>query len=183
MVKEPRPGRVKTRLGADIGLVKSAWWFRHQAGRLIRNLSDNPRWETILAVSPDMEGLASRNWPSNVGRMAQGKGCLGDRMARVFRTFSAGPVVIIGADIPGITPGHIGRAFRALGSHDAVFGPAFDGGYWLVGLKQTASIPKGIFKNVRWSSEFALADSEASLSGYRIARIDTLQDVDTAKDM
>ncbi|MFT4716468.1 MAG: rSAM/selenodomain-associated transferase 1 [Paracoccaceae bacterium] len=183
MVKEPRPGRVKTRLGADIGLVQSAWWFRHQSQRLIRKLSNDPRWQTVLAVSPDAEGLASRSWPSNVARVPQGQGNLGDRMARVFRNTLPGPVAIIGADIPDISPKHVARAFRALGNHDAVFGPAFDGGYWLVGLKCNARVPPGIFKGVRWSSEFALADSEASLKGRQIARIETLQDIDTAKDL
>jgi uncharacterized protein len=182
MVKEPRPGRVKTRLGADIGLVQSAWWFRHQSRRLIQNLSCDRRWQVMLAVSPDIEGLASRVWPVNVPRIPQGHGDLGDRMARVFRALD-GPTVIIGADIPGITPAHIARAFRALGDHDAVFGPAFDGGYWLVGLKRMAAVPRSMLQNVRWSSEHALGDSQASLKGLRIAQIDALQDVDTAADL
>jgi glycosyltransferase A (GT-A) superfamily protein (DUF2064 family) len=52
MVKEPVPGRVKTRLGRGIGMVPAAWWFRHQTARLIRRLED-PRWELVLAVTPD----------------------------------------------------------------------------------------------------------------------------------
>ena len=52
MVKEPRPGRVKTRLGRDIGMTAAAWWFRHQTHKILRQLQD-PRWELILAVSPD----------------------------------------------------------------------------------------------------------------------------------
>lgn len=182
MAKEPRPGRVKTRLGVDIGLVQSAWWFRHQSARLIRNLAGDPRWQTVLAVSPDAEGMTSRVWPDHIARTAQGQGNLGDRMARVFRRMH-GPTAIIGADIPGITSRHIAKAFHALGNHDAVFGPAFDGGYWLVGLKCRASVPNGIFHGVRWSSEHALADSEASLKGLRIARIERLQDVDTVVDL
>ena len=50
MVKEPRPGRVKTRLGRDIGMVGAAWWFRHQTRSLIRRLRD-PRWQIVLAVA------------------------------------------------------------------------------------------------------------------------------------
>ena len=42
MVKEPRAGRVKTRLGKDIGLTAAAWWFRHQVKRLLRRI-DDPR--------------------------------------------------------------------------------------------------------------------------------------------
>ena len=52
MVKEPRAGRVKTRLGRDIGMTGAAWWFRHQVSRLLREVQD-PRWELILSVAPD----------------------------------------------------------------------------------------------------------------------------------
>jgi hypothetical protein len=101
-------------------------------------------------------------------------------MERQLR-FHQGPTCIIGADIPGIEAPHIAQAFKALGDHDAVFGPAPDGGYWLVGLKHA---PKpGLFANVRWSTEHALADSRATLPDARIATIATLADVDTAADL
>ncbi len=114
MVKEPHPGRVKTRLGRGIGMVPAAWWFRHQCARLLRGLAD-PRWDTVLAVSPDAEGLASRIWPAHLGRVPQGRGDLGARMGRVFRGLPPGPVVIIGADIPGVTRAHIARGLRRAG--------------------------------------------------------------------
>lgn len=93
------------------------------------------------------------------------------------------PVCLIGADIPGITRAHIARAFAALGGHDAVFGPADDGGYWLVGAKHPARLPHGLFGNVRWSTEHALADTLRTLPGWRIALTDTLRDVDTGADL
>jgi len=182
MLKEPRPGHVKTRLGRDIGMVPAAWWFRHQAARLIRRL-DDPRWTLVLAVSPIREGMTSRIWPAHLPRIPQGSGNLGDRMARILRHSAPGPVMIIGGDIPAITAVHISRAFRALGDHDAVFGPAPDGGYWLIGAKRPSILPAGALRNVRWSSPHALADSQASLPGLRIAFTDTLQDVDTAADL
>ncbi|MBE9475978.1 MAG: glycosyltransferase, partial [Proteobacteria bacterium] len=152
MVKEPRAGRVKTRLGKGIGMTRAAWWFRHQTRRLLRVLGRDVRWQTVLAVSPDVEGLQSRIWPDHLPRWPQGRGDLGQRMAAIFRHAPSGPVVIIGADIPGITPALIAKAFRALGDHDAVFGPAYDGGYWLVGLKRGAgAVPVHLFENVRWS--------------------------------
>ena len=64
MVKEPRAGRVKTRLGKDIGLTASAWWFRHQVKRLLRRI-DDPRWNVVLAVAPDRAGMLSRVWPAH----------------------------------------------------------------------------------------------------------------------
>lgn len=182
MLKEPRPGRVKTRLGRDIGMVGAAWWFRHQTARLLRRL-DNPRWQLILAVAPDHAGLASRVWPAHLPRLPQGPGDLGDRMARLLRSQPPGPACIIGGDIPGVRPRHIARAFAALGRHDAVFGPAPDGGYWLIGLKRSAPPPPGFLHDVRWSTRHALTDSRASLPGARIALIDTLQDIDTGADL
>ena len=182
MVKEPHPGRVKTRLGRDIGLTASAWWFRHQVAGLLRRIED-PRWDTVLAVAPDVEGLKSRVWPEHLPRVPQGSGNLGDRMARVFRTMPKGPVCIIGADIPGITRARVGEAFKALGNHEAVFGPAPDGGYWLVGLKRQRPVPPRLFEGVRWSTDTALADSAATMIGLSIAHVATLQDVDTLADL
>ncbi len=183
MVKEPHPGRVKTRLGRDLGHTRAAWWFRHQTRALIRRVSQDPRWQTVLAVSPDAEGLQSRVWPEHVIRQAQGSGTLGDRMARIFKSAPVGPVVIVGADIPDITPALIAKAFRTLGRNDAVFGPAPDGGYWLIGLKNTRGVPPALFENVRWSTEFALADTEKTLGGLSVSYIDVLQDIDTVADL
>jgi len=181
MLKEPRAGRVKTRLGREIGMIPAAWWFRHQTRSLLRRLWD-PRWRVTLAVAPDT-AIESRVWPAHLPRVAQGRGDLGQRMARLMYGLPAGPVCIIGGDIPGVTRAHIARAFAALGRQEAVFGPAPDGGFWLVGLKRVARPPAGLFKNVRWSSADALADSRATLGRARIALIDTLEDVDTAEDL
>lgn len=182
MVKEPRPGRVKTRLGRDLGMTAAAWWFRHQSRALIRRVQD-PRWQVVLGVAPDQAGLNSRVWPAHLPRWPQGRGDLGDRMGRMLRAAAPGPVCVIGADIPGIRPAHIAEAFRALGNHDAVFGPAPDGGYWLVGLKRARPVPPTLFANVRWSTQHALADTIATLPAHRIARIATLNDVDTIDDL
>lgn len=182
MLKIPRPGRVKTRLGRDIGMTCAAWWFRHQVKFLLRNVED-PRWDTILAVSPDIEGMTSRVWSPHLPRIAQGRGDLGDRMARIFRTLPPGPVCIIGADIPDIRRHHIASAFSSLGAADAVFGPAPDGGYWLVGMKRVRPVPFDMFKDVRWSSAHALEDTMATLTGHSVAKIATLLDVDTATDL
>ena len=181
MVKEPRPGRVKTRLGRQIGMVPAAWWFRHQCRALLRQVVD-PRWRVALAVAPDAEGLASRVWPAQIARLSQGRGDLGARMGRLLKRAGPGtPVVIVGADIPGLRRRHIAAAFRKLGAADAVIGPATDGGYWLIGLRHVP--PPGLFAGVRWSSAHARADTLATLRGLRIAEAATLADVDEAADL
>ncbi len=182
MVKEPRAGRVKTRLGRDIGMVPAAWWFRHSVHRLLRNVTD-PRWDLLLAVSPDVEGLRSRVWPEHLQRIPQGRGDLGQRMAYLLAQPQKGPVVIIGGDIPGVRRHHIADAFAELGKNRAVFGPATDGGYWLVGLKRTTPPPRAMFHGVRWSTEHALTDTLATMPGFDPAFAATLQDVDTVADL
>lgn len=182
MLKEPHPGRVKTRLGRGIGMVGAAWWFRHQVARLLRAV-DDPRWDLVLAVSPDVEGLTSRVWPPHLPRVAQGAGDLGDRMGRILRAMPPGPVCIVGADIPGVRAHHIARAFAALGRSDAVFGPSEDGGYWLIGLRRVAAVPAALFDGVRWSSADALADTERSLGRVRVAHVEMLRDVDEVEDL
>jgi len=181
MLKEPRPGRVKTRLGQSLGMTQAAWWYRHQTQSLLRRLRD-PRWHLVLAVSPDCEGQASRVWPADLARIPQGGGHLGLRMLRAMRRFD-GRVCLIGSDIPSITRGHIAGAFAQLGAEDAVFGPSPDGGYWLIGLKHPGRIALRSFDGVAWSTPMALAQSKASLPGKRIGLAATLQDVDTVDDL
>ena len=179
MVKEPRPGRVKTRLAADIGKIPATWWFRHQVRRVLARLGD-PRWDLVLAVAPDHAGMLTRQFPAHLPRMPQGYGDLGARMARQLQ---GGATCVIGSDIPGVRSAHIAKAFKALRSHDAVFGPAPDGGFWLVGHTARRALPPSIFAGARWSGPHALADSIASLPSHRITLVDTLNDVDSASDL
>ena len=183
-VKEPRPGRVKTRLGRGIGMTAAAWWFRHQSIRLIRRLGRDRRWRTVLAVSPDRDGLASRVWPAHLPRWPQGPGDLGGRMGRALRAMPPGPVMIVGADVPGLDAGHVARGFGLLGRFDAVLGPAPDGGYWMIGLRRGGqAVPAGLFRRVRWSSPHAMADTVASLKPLRVGFASVLGDVDEARDL
>jgi len=179
--KAPRLGRVKTRLGRDIGSVRAWHFYRTMLFRLARRLGSDPRWETLIACAPDTAIDDAGIWPEGVSRIAQGPGDLGQRMQRCFDTLPPGPVVIIGADIPDIAPGDIADAFRALGRRDCVFGPADDGGYWLVGLRRRPRIRK-LFDGVRWSGPHALADTVRNLGNAPYAALKTLNDVDNGKD-
>ena len=181
-VKAPRIGTVKTRLAAGIGAVAAWRFYRTVTDRLLRAVADAPRWQTLLAVTPDEFSRRGSYWPRHISRFAQGRGDLGQRMGTVMATRPPGPVVIVGSDIPELRRRHIIAAFAALETHDAVFGPAADGGYWLVGLKRRPLRPD-IFRHVRWSTERALADTLRNLPpGCRTAMLETLDDVDTIDD-
>ncbi|MFA5948943.1 MAG: TIGR04282 family arsenosugar biosynthesis glycosyltransferase [Hyphomicrobium sp.] len=179
MVKVPALGRVKTRLSREIGAVRAAQFYRQSLATVVARLKGS-EWRLVLAVAPD-NGAGSRQLPRCV-HIAQGTGDLGQRMQRVMDRLPAGPVIIIGSDIPGVGRRHIRRAFRLLGQHDAVLGPAGDGGYWLVGFKRRPRVPCG-FERVRWSGPHALADTMRNLAGLRVAFADQLDDVDEAADL
>jgi rSAM/selenodomain-associated transferase 1 len=179
MAKEPVAGAVKTRLARGLGVAAATRFARHASAALLQRLAPDPRWQTILAVTPDV-AVGNRCWPRGIVRVRQGHGDLGCRMQRIMEMLPPGPVAIIGTDVPNITPALIARAFQRLGSDHAVFGRALDGGYWLVGMRRRPRVLQA-FANVRWSSEHALLDTLARLSHVAVAFVATLPDVDDAK--
>lgn len=181
MVKEPRPGQVKTRLAAGIGSIAAVWWMRHQIRRLIPRVRRDRIWKTQLSVAPH-SAVTAKCWPADLHRAPQSRGDLGQRMIAALCSAPPGPVVLIGGDIPGIRAKHIAGAFKALGAADFVFGPADDGGYWLIGCRNASSLPPDWLSDVRWSSKHSLKDSIATTPG-RVAIVETLSDVDTAADL
>jgi rSAM/selenodomain-associated transferase 1 len=178
--KAPRLGQVKRRLAAGIGEAAALAFYRRTLADLLRRVAADPRWQTWLAVTPDGAAADPAPWPKRIPRLAQGGGDLGARMARMCRRLPPGPVVIVGSDIPALRAGHVAQAFAALGAHDAVFGPAGDGGYWLVGLRRRPRVPDP-FRGVRWSTPHALADTLANLRPReRVAMLERLEDIDDA---
>ena len=185
MVKEPRAGKTKTRLAKIIGAARATGVYRAMMASLVARLGRDTRWQTVLAVSPD-EALGQAVFGRGTvrigqGQIGQGRGDLGQRLQRLADRIPAGPIMIVGTDIPAITPSAIASAFRALGRHDAVFGPSSDGGYWLVGLKRRPRVAIA-FANVRWSSPHALKDTQTNFRGLSVAKIAVLDDVDDGAD-
>ncbi len=181
-VKATRLGAVKTRLAADIGAVAAWRFYRGCTARILGRVANDARWRTRLAVTPD-RFMGAGFWPNEPSRIAQGAGGLGVRMARAFGRLPPGPAVIVGTDMPELDAGQIARAFRALGAADAVFGPATDGGYWLIGLARRRPPPRGLFCGVRWSTEHALADTLARVPArYRIELLEERADIDDGAD-
>ena len=181
MVKVPVAGVVKTRLAKDVGTTRATAFYRHTTAALIGQLAYDPRWRTVLAVTPD-GGTNSSLFPTRLSRLPQGRGDLGQRMQRIVDILPPGPVVIIGSDCPSVTAAHIDQAFTRLGADDAVIGPAEDGGYWLIGLKRRPNCPE-VFRNVRWSSADTRADTVRNLKDLRVGELELLSDVDTGADL
>ena len=179
--KAPRLGAVKTRLASDIGAVAAWRFFRRTSQRIIGRVAHDRRWHCVIAVTPDRFHNPPTFW-RGVDLRGQGRGDLGRRMARALRSFGNRPVIVVGCDIPDLSATHVAEAFDALRSHDVVFGPATDGGYWLVGTRHPR-FTRGLFDNVRWSSEHTLADTLANAKGKKFAFVAILNDVDTGADL
>jgi len=156
-VRAPRWGVGKRRLARDIGDAAALRFERAMLGLLLRRLARDRRWRLRLAVTPDHARWRARLWPRGIPVAAQGTGDLGTRMRRALAMCPPGPAVLVGSDIPALAAHHIAAAFRLLGRHDLVFGPAADGGFWLVGARRSPHLPP-LFGPVRWSGPHALAD-------------------------
>jgi rSAM/selenodomain-associated transferase 1 len=160
--RAPRLGVGKRRLARDVGDLAALRFERAMLSRLSRRLARDRRWRLRLAVSPDNARRRTRLWPHGVSIEPQGSGDLGARMMRALDRCRPGPAVLVGTDIPALSASHVADAFRLLGRRDVVFGPAEDGGFWLVGTRRPAYL-LGAFIGVRWSSPHALSDVLAKL--------------------
>lgn len=183
MARRPAPGRVKSRLAKDIGALAATRVYSQLAGSILRRLGGPVPWRCWLSLTPDLGPEIPATWRRGWTVIGQGAGGLGTRMLRPARLLPPGPVVVVGSDIAGLDRAHVAAAFAALGRHDLVFGPAEDGGFWLVGFAARA---RGIdpFSGVGWSRPDTLAQCMARVpAGRRVALLETLWDVDTVADL
>jgi rSAM/selenodomain-associated transferase 1 len=181
LAKAPRPGVVKTRLAPSVGpegAAALASAFLEDAVALVRGLG----WaRAVVALDGEPRSLA---FPSDVEVWQQGPGDLGDRMERaLLRAFDAGGApMVIGTDSPGLPRRHLEAARAALRSHDAVVGPADDGGFYLLGLRRPWA---GLLAGLPWSRPETLLHTEARLrhGGRSVARLERWFDVDEPADL
>ncbi len=178
-VRAPQRGVGKRRLARDIGDGATLHFERAMLELLLRRLAHDRRWRARLSVTPDRACRRARLWPHDLAITAQGGGDLGTRMRRALARCPPGPAVLVGSDIPALAARHIAEAFRLLGRHDVVFGPATDGGFWLIGARRCPCLPP-LFGKVRWSGPHALLDALENLpprfSAGFAARLDDVDD-------
>jgi rSAM/selenodomain-associated transferase 1 len=177
-VRAPQLGHGKRRLAQEIGDVATVRFERLMLALLLRRLAADRRWRLRIAVTPDKARRHARRWRRGLDVTGQGGGNLGTRMRRALAGCPPGPAVLVGGDIPALAARHVAAAFHQLGGCDLVFGPAEDGGFWLVGARRSPRLPP-LFDKVRWSSSHALADTLAELPRrLKVGFVDRLEDVD-----
>lgn len=176
------PGKVKTRLAADLGEAR--------AMDIYRKLCDH----TATVVAPvaaarivcyDSRIETNDRWdPCATDRWLQHGNDFGVRLGdAVQRAFIQGydKVILIGTDCPQLTTAILESAFEGLDHHDAMIGPAADGGYYLLALK---TFHQEFFRNKKWGTDQVLAETlaDAGRLGLRCGELPVLRDVDTVSD-
>lgn len=170
----PEAGKAKTRLIPALGAQGAADLHRRLTERTVATVRAAGLHLEIRSTGADPAGF--RDWLGVDDVVDQGEGDLGGRLAPATSQL---PVLLLGADIPGLLPQHLLDAAAALAHHPAVIGPAADGGYWLLGL--AVPMPQ-LFIDVAWGTDSVLAATLARLPA-TTPQLPTLHDLDTPADL
>jgi uncharacterized protein len=174
IAKEPLPGRVKTRLHPPFTLEQAAELAAAAIDDTLAAVADLPASRRILLF----EGSHPPRSADGYDIMPQSAGDLDERLAAAFDAVN-GPTVLIGMDTPQLTAADLAPAFAPWEDVDAWFGPADDGGFWALGLRD----PRGdLIRGVPMSRDDTGALQLARLKGLRIGMLRELTDVDTFDD-
>ncbi|MBI5664003.1 MAG: TIGR04282 family arsenosugar biosynthesis glycosyltransferase [Nitrospirae bacterium] len=183
IAKYPETGFVKTRLNGFMPADKILELYKSMLEQTIHKLRELSGVDTYIAYEPEhAEEYFSR---FGTGLVPLSSHDLGLNMSHSFDViFRKGyqKAVLVGADIPDLSPSIILHAIGLLNDNDLVYGPAEDGGYYLVGMKK---LIKEVFENVTWSSDETLSKSleQARKSGCTVGFTKTLKDIDTIEDV
>ncbi|UCG77509.1 MAG: TIGR04282 family arsenosugar biosynthesis glycosyltransferase [Nitrospirota bacterium] len=183
MAKYPDPDTVKTRLSGSMSPQERVGLYEKLLHNTISRLSGLSGIDTIINYTPYNADSYFKMFGSDV--FPQVEGDIGERMFRAIEEVIGrgyGKTVLVGVDIPDLTGGIVENAFSMLEHNDLVFGPALDGGYYLIGMKKPL---EAIFRDIQWSSPHTLQQTivVAESLGRTIAYTEYLQDVDTIEDV
>lgn len=179
--RNPELGKGKRRLAATLGDEKALEIYKfllEHTRTITRNIYGVKQvWYSENVHKED-------DWDNLVYEKFEQKGeDLGARMEYAFTQAlkKHENVIIIGSDMYDLTALEIDEAFKKLNDHDAVIGPAEDGGYYLLGFKQ--NIPEGIFKNKDWGTSTVLEETLQNLQDLNYVKLEERNDVDTEADI
>jgi len=173
-------GTVKTRLAKTIGDV-GAFEVYSELVKITEKATEALDVDKRIYFS---NAVVDSKWPNEFKTVQNGTD-LGDRMLNAFKDgFEAGykKIVLIGSDLPDINAKHITKGIDALTNNNVVFGPAEDGGYYLVGMSNMEEL---IFKNKPWSQPnlLELTLKELEIAQIKVEILETLNDIDNYEDL
>jgi len=185
--KAPRPGQVKTRLGASIGATAAADLAAAFLADTAAAIAALPVAPWLIHAPPDAAVAIAPLLPAPFRPHPQRGADLGAVMQDAIGTMLAAGhpgAILVGADSPDLPAERWSAALAALAdpAFDAVFGPATDGGYWLVGMR-TPHPP--LFAAIPWSTATVLAATceQAAAAGLRLTLLQAWHDVDELADL
>jgi hypothetical protein len=132
LAKQPVPGRVKTRLCPPCTPAEAATLAAAALADTLEAALASGARRVVLAL----DGRPGPWCPPGVEVVGQGAGPLDRRLTTAWAAATSGPAVLIGMDTPQVTAADLDTALAALADHDAVLGPATDGGWWALGLRR-----------------------------------------------
>lgn len=180
-VRNPELGKCKTRLAKTIGDEAALEIYKDLLNHTAE-ITGKVHADKYIYYSEFINN--NDNWDSQLFRKKLQLGNdLGTRMSNAFtELFSLGyeKVLIVGSDVPNINSEHLIIAFEALNVHDTVFGPANDGGYYLLGMKKFNS---KLFLNKNWGNSTILKDSLNDLIKEKVFLLEKLNDIDIYEDL
>lgn len=183
--KEPMKGKVKTRLSPYLSQTECLKLYKQLLANtllLARNIKCGKR--IIAYDSGDQNPSFLKKMASDFEFYRQKGRDIGERMFDAFKTYASidAKVVIIGSDSPDLPESYINRAFNELNENDLVLGPAYDGGYYLIGLKKPY---RSVFNGIKWSSGsvFDRTLKNAKQSNLKTAILDFWHDIDRREDL
>lgn len=182
LARSPVYGKVKTRLAAAIGTAEALEVYRQLLQHTLEVAGNVPS-DKIVFYSD--ESVPDEATAPGFARATQYGADLGARMENAFtHVFRQGyeKAVMIGTDCPAMGERTLAAAFEALHQHDVVIGPAYDGGYYLLGMKQ---VHHRLFDNIPWSTPAVFEETVTicRYDGLRYLLLPTLHDVDKKKDL
>ena len=184
IARAPRVGFAKTRLGRGIGHERAISLYRAFLRDLAARFSGPPFPCGWYVTPPDAWPEIAEITGETRRVIFQGEGDLTERQRELFRGAEGrgeGRTVLIASDSPHLGVGVVEEAFRRLDGDDLVFGPTFDGGYYLIGMRGYHDVLEGVPMSV--GTELDGITTRARLSGLSVGLLEATFDVDVAEDL
>ena len=186
MAKAPVPGYAKTRLIPALGAARAARVAQQLLQRAVAAALQAALGPVDLCCAPDQDHPLLQPYCGQPGLVLsdQGEGDLGERMSRAFERWwpEVERILMTGTDAPSLDAQVLRRAAQSLNDADAVFVPAVDGGYALIGLRRPAP---SLFTGVAWSTAQVMSTTRQHLAaaGLQCVELDTVPDIDEPADL